>query len=772
MMGYSKSVRQTLICLLLVAIDTYHCTTAYGSGIRGEEEKNRSLFLPGGLWYKKDEWKDGNWLQSKEWKAGYAWWPWRSWCSNKTIGASGKELCRKEWDSQREKGYTLKPRESVLFRESSGTKRMRRVHSFRIPSMVEANGVLIGIADARYLSSADFTFIDTVAKYSADGGETWKTEVIIENARVDSFHSRVVDPTVAVKNNSIYVLVGRYNISKAYWTWQHYGNDWDILMYKGTVTKTSEDGKPAANIEWTSVLNLKSLLETGLYVGGHEATQFLGGVGNTVVTPDGTIVFPIQVKNSWNHVAAMIMYSSDDGATWHLGGGATPVGTTEASAIWWDGKLVLNCRTDLGYRKVFETTDLGTTWKESLGALSRVIGNSPDRKQPGSSGSAITLEVEGVQVMLITQPKNTKTRYSRDRLQLWLSDGSRVWLVGQISRGDDNSPYSSLLYTSDDKLYCLYEQNIEEVYSIYLVHLVDELEKIKATVRLWKEQDALLSGNCSATAEDGSDCNGVPTAGLVGLLSGPAQGNAWPDAYNCVNASLVNVTSDADGLQLSGLNRGRVSWPVRAQGQDQRYYFATVRFTLVATVQLMKAPNSNVAVLGFGNSKGENLTLWVASTTWTLTYGGERKKVVAPSLSSDASVQFALILNGGSVSVYADGVHVPQLDKRVAAKNKLLNIDHFFAESNYMGDTNNIFTKNMLLYNRKLSESELKLLSLNREAIRAADGLNYLKEQQGGSESEIKSTSDSNVSDPADNETSEKMFLQVALILLLVIGQN
>ncbi|CCD15693.1 unnamed protein product [Trypanosoma congolense IL3000] len=591
--------------------------------------------------------------------------------------------------------------------------------------MVEANGVLIGIADARYLSSADFTFIDTVAKYSADGGETWKTEVIIENARVDSFHSRVVDPTVAVKNNSIYVLVGRYNTSNTYWTMQNNGNDWDILMYKGTVTKTSEDGKPAANIEWTGTQNLKYLLKLVDQIEGKSLTQFLGGVGNTVVTPDGTIVFPIQVKNSWNQVAAMIMYSSDDGATWHLGGGATPVGTTEASAIWWDGKLVLNCRTDLGYRKVFETTDLGTTWKESLGALSRVIGNSPDRKQKGSSGSAITLEVEGVQVMLITQPKNTKGDYNRDRLQLWLSDGSRVWLVGQISRGDDNSPYSSLLYTSDDKLYCLYEQDIRGVLSIYLVHLVDELEKIKATVRLWKEQDALLSGNCSATAEDGSDCNGVPTAGLVGLLSGPAQGNAWPDAYNCVNASLVNVTSDADGLQLGGLNRGRVSWPVRAQGQDQRYYFANVRFTLVATVRLNGISNLEIPLMGFENFQKSTRDTLIVSIVDDA-YWSKCKEGPVPGVNVDAPEcqkfhQVAIMFQNGRVSVYADGIHIPQLDTSIVDASALLNISSFFLGHPEVGSrftSADVIVKNVLLYNRPLTEGESKILYANEGVIK------------------------------------------------------
>ncbi|CBH16478.1 hypothetical protein, unlikely [Trypanosoma brucei gambiense DAL972] len=60
--------------------------------------------------------------------------------------ARGK-VCRKEWISQRRKGYTLVPKKRAPFREQKGTKWMCSVHSLRGLPFVEISGVLVGIAD-------------------------------------------------------------------------------------------------------------------------------------------------------------------------------------------------------------------------------------------------------------------------------------------------------------------------------------------------------------------------------------------------------------------------------------------------------------------------------------------------------------------------------------------------------------------------------------------------------------------------------------------------
>ncbi|AAZ11179.1 trans-sialidase, putative [Trypanosoma brucei brucei TREU927] len=710
---------------LLVLFALLYCCDLVSSKIY--ERTTREVFLEGGRWVRKSEWEKGSWKTSPEWNAGYEWW---AWCMDSVAKEAKGEVCRKEWLSQRKKGYTLVPRTKVPFREKNGTQWMRNVHSFRVPSFVEISGVLVGIADVRYISSADFTFTETVAKYSADGGDTWKTKVIIENSRVNTNFSRVVDPTVAVKGNNIFVLVGRYNTSSKYWTWQHYGEDWDILMYKGTVIKEEKDGNVTASITFEAPQNLKFLLATVPSPGGHPPSQFLGGVGNTAVTPDGAIVFSVQVKNTWNQVVGKLLYSTDDGKTWHFSAGETPVGSTESSAVWWKDKLLVNARTDehIGCRRVFETSDLGNTLKESIRTLSRVIGNSPLRNQPGSSGSAISITVEGMDVMLISQPKNTKGRFSRDRLQLWLTDGTRVFMIGQISQGDDNSPYSSLLYTSDGKLYCLYEQNIEEVFTIYLARLVDEMKMIKWVVLLWKAQDTLLVGDCLSSAGGTGPCRGIPVGGLAGLLSGPAVGHVWPDVYKCVYASVSGAVANKDGVVLGGTGKDRVVWPVGEQGQDQRYYFANTHFTIVATVQFGVVPQRDTPLIGFVNGEknaNKTLMLSIKNKKWFLTYGRIRSEGSPVPSNLEGSHQIALTLQDGLVTAYVDGkLAVAAINVRKFGRVGFLNIRRFFVGTPVSIRTSShttVTVHNALLYNRRLSEGELQLVFTNREVIRAAN---------------------------------------------------
>ncbi|EAN93779.1 trans-sialidase, putative [Trypanosoma cruzi] len=111
----------------------------------------------------------------------------------------------------------FKRQNSTVPFEENGEVRQRVVHSFRLPALVNVDGVMVAIADARYDTSNDNSLIDTVVKYSVDDGETWETQIAIKNSRVSSA-SRVVDPTVIVKGNKIYVLVGSYNSSRSYWT--------------------------------------------------------------------------------------------------------------------------------------------------------------------------------------------------------------------------------------------------------------------------------------------------------------------------------------------------------------------------------------------------------------------------------------------------------------------------------------------------------------------------------------------------------------------------
>ncbi|ORC89833.1 Chain A, Sialidase, partial [Trypanosoma theileri] len=484
-----------------------------------------------------------------------------------------------------ERGVTTVP-----FEDNDGTTYQRRVHSFRIPSLIDVDGVMVAIGDARYNASNDNSFIETVVKYSVDDGKTWETQIAIKNTRASNV-SRVVDPTVIVKGNKIYVLVARYNKSTKNWGQHPDGKDWEPVFSVGEVKKTAINGKVNATITWNNPVSLKSIFPEN--IAGAASKQFLGGVGVSIVTTNGTLVFPVQAMNKINGVASMIMYSQDDGNTWKFANGITALGCTESSIVEWEGKLIMNTRVDYSPRKVFESTDMGETWTEAVGTLSRVWGNSPSRKGPGSQGPFIPVTIEGKRLMLFTHPLNFKGMWNRDRLHLWVTDNNRIFDVGQISVDDENAAYSSLLYRGD-KLYCLHETNLQENYSLVFLEPKEELNLIKSVVKTWIEQDKNFSDICTPVdpkeLSGASDCDlPFPTAGLVGFLSDGGDGKQWKDAYRCVDASVKNAKKVPNGMRFKGVGAGAL-WPVGKQGQNQRYHFSNYMFTLVATVQIVELP--------------------------------------------------------------------------------------------------------------------------------------------------------------------------------------
>nr|CCC91739.1 unnamed protein product [Trypanosoma congolense IL3000] len=625
---------------------------------------------------------------------------------------------------QTSEACTLEP--EVRDNSTSGDGKERHlIHSFRIPSLVEIDGVLIATFDTRYLHASDSSLIDTAMKYSADQGKTWKTEIIIKNARLTDNFSRVVDPTVVVKGDNLFIFVGRYNTSSTPWVWQKNGKDWDVLLYKAKVRKESAGGVPSVSFTWDEPLHLKHLLTSVGKIDGRSLIQYIGGVGNGIVTPKGTIVFPVQVLNTNKSVMNMLLYSSNDGKTWEFSKTSTPAGTTEASLVWWDGQLLLTSRTtpDVGSRKVYLTSDLGTSWNEAIGSISRVIGNSRYRNDPGGSGSSIAITVEGVPVMLVTHPENAKGRWNRDRMRLWLTDGNRMWLVGQISEGDDNSAYSYLLYTKNGTLLCLYERNIREIYSIYLARLEDEMEDIKSTVRLWKAHDELLSGDCQLNKKRRSGCTGIPITGLVGLLAGLPRKSVWPDAYNCVDASISknNKQVSHDPPSRSTMKR-RVVWPVGDQGQDQRYHFVNTHFTFVATIYFDRAPQE-VSLMGFENNEEstKTLTVSIGNGRLVLTYGGLLEEIPMTRLDWSVTHQVALTLHNGEVSLHVDGnPSIANVRLKLHEPDRLLNISNLFTSTPApvkTGKGSTVTVNNVILYNRMLNETELARLFNSRDLI-------------------------------------------------------
>ncbi|EAN84603.1 putative trans-sialidase, Group I [Trypanosoma cruzi] len=618
----------------------------------------------------------------------------------------------------------FKRQNSTVPFEENGKVTERVVHSFRLPALVNVDGVMVAIADARYDTSNDNSLIDTVAKYSVDGGETWETQIAIKNSRVSSF-SRVVDPTVIVKGNKLYVLVGSYNISTNYWMWHGDASDWDILLAVGEVTKSTVDGNTTVSIKWGSPVPVKEFFPREME--GVPTKQFLGGAGVATLASNGNLVYPVQVTNVKGQIFSKIFYSEDDGKTWKFGKGRSAFGCSEPVALEWEGKLIINTRVDRARRLVYESSDMGNTWVEAVGTLSRVWGPSPKSDQPGSQSSFTAVTIEGMRVMLFTHPLNFKGKWLRDRLNLWLTDNQRIYNVGQVSIGDENAAYSSVLYM-DDKLYCLHEINTDEVYSLVFARLVGELMIIKSVLQSWKTWDSYLSSICTpadpAASSSKRGCGPpFPTAGLVGFLSHSASQNVWEDAYRCVNASINHGTNLTRGFKFEGRNAGAL-WPVGKQGQNQRYRFANHRFTLVALVSIHKVPRSTRPLVGASlDGSGYRKLLGLSydkEQRWVPTFG---RAASSPTGSWELNKTYHVVLafEEGVGYIYVDGEPLRGSGQRLTSVQlKSMEISHFSIGSygtSDRGTDSQITVTHVLLYNRRIEPSEVQTLFLGISKI-------------------------------------------------------
>ncbi|ESL05464.1 trans-sialidase [Trypanosoma rangeli SC58] len=466
------------------------------------------------------------------------------------------------------------------------------------------------------------------------------------------------------------------------------------------------------------------------------------------------------------------MYSEDDGNTWKFAEGRSKFGCSEPAVLEWEGRLIITNRVDGDRRLVYESSDMGKTWVEALGTLSRVWTNSPTSNQPGSQSSFVAATIEGKRVMLFTHPLNFKGLWIRDRLHLWVTDNQRIFDVGQISVGNEGAAYSSVLY-KDDKLYCLHEVNVREVYSIVFIRLVEELRLIRSVVGTWKEEDNLLASICTpvvpAAPSSRRGCGAaVPTAGLVGFLSHRANESVWEDVYRCVNATVMHGTNVTYGFTFKGRKAGAM-WPVRKQGQTQRYYFVNYRFTLVASVSIHEIPNSTRPLLGASlDSSGNRKLLGLSydkDQRWCPMYGPTASPPTG-SWKLHQTYHVALLFDQGVGSIYIDGNPLRGSGQILSGVHlEGLDVSHFFfgryGTSDLSSDCH-ITVTNVMLYNRILKPSEIQtlLLSLGKTA---AD-----------SESMFEKTFHGHITDMAGEHllsgSSSQLTLQFILILLLLLS--
>ncbi|EKF37682.1 trans-sialidase, putative, partial [Trypanosoma cruzi marinkellei] len=319
-------------------------------------------------------------------------------------------------------------------------------------------------------------------------------------------------------------------------------------------------------------------------------------------------------------------------------------------------------------------------------------------------GALITATIEERKVMLYTQ----KVRHSPEEnepnaLHLWVTDNNRTFHFGPFSVDSaENKTFANTLLYSDGELYLLQQRGSTTSTAVSLARLTEELSKIKSVLSTWKKLDAFFSESS------------IPTAGLVGFLSDAASDDVtWIDEYRCLNASVTKAAKVENGFKFKGPGSG-ATWPVNSWLDNNQYGFVNHGFTLVAMVTIHQASKESTSLLGASLWEGQGTKIiglsYGMNKTWETVVDG---KTTAQDRTWELGreYQVALMLQGGNKgSVYVNGKLVGNLETIRTPEEQGVEISHFYIGGDEGDSGSDVTVKNVFLYNRPLSSTEMSAL--------------------------------------------------------------
>ncbi|KAF5215854.1 putative complement regulatory protein [Trypanosoma cruzi] len=492
---------------------------------------------------------------------------------------------------------------------------------------------------------------------------------------------------------------------------------------------------------------------------------------------DGALVFPMQAKNSDGTRVLLSMRLPKSENKWELSSTTPGNGCRDPTLVKWkeedDERLFMMAHCAGGYYDVYRSISDGVNWYPSGQPITRVWGNSHNRKGYGVQSGSTTAIIEEKEVMLVTAPVYAEgNEGGKGRLHLWVTDKARVYDVGPVSREDDDAAASSLLMKEKNKeLISLYENKKDGSYSLVAVRLTEKLERVKEVVKTWKDLDSALQ-SCSSVSSatvglpKKGMCNGpVPTDELVGFLSGNSTGTEWRDEYLGVNATVHGPAEKRrevpNGLTFKGPGSW-AEWPVGDMGQTVPYYFANNKFTLVATVSIHEVPQSGSIPL-----MGVRMNDTSSTVLFGLSYTHDKKWLAIPGNRGDAedldewvpnkTYQVVLRMTLDEWTVFVDGKQIDHksYDKSLFNSHR---ISHFYigGDSKHQSATGgHVTVTNVMLYNEKLWDDKLDELKASKVNIPSLGAEKQPTEQVTKTEVLVDSESKSEESATSHEELNE-----------------
>jgi sialidase-1 len=319
---------------------------------------------------------------------------------------------------------------------------------FRIPAVVVTNsGSVLAFAEARKKSCSDTGNIDLVMRKSSDDGETWSDMKIIwdDGENVCGNPAPVVDR----ETGDIHLLS----------TW-NFGADHESRIIDETSKFTREVyhivSKDDGN-NWSVPRNITKTTKLPNWT--WYATGPVHGIQLEKSDAKGRLIIPCDhIESGTKKYYSHIIYSDDHGQSWQLGG-TTPMDLVNECTIaeLENGDLMLNMRNykraDSQSRQVAISKDGGITWEDQH--------IDEDLPEPRCQGALLTVERNGKNVLLFTNPAHLSSRVN---MTLSISRNEGTSWDEKMTLFEKHAAYSDLAELKSGDIFVLFEAGHESAY--------------------------------------------------------------------------------------------------------------------------------------------------------------------------------------------------------------------------------------------------------------------------------------------------------------------
>lgn len=333
---------------------------------------------------------------------------------------------------------------------------------FRIPAIIKApDNSLLAFAEARKKNSADSGDIDLVMRKSTDWGNTWSPIQIIWDDGENTCGNP--SPVVDLTTGRIWLFL----------TWND-GRD----IEKNIENRRSHNTRRVyvlfsddSGQSWSKPVDMTTSVKFPEWT--WYATGPCHGIQKSKLPHKNRLIIPANHKKIVNEAGNVsvksyshVIYSDDNGASWHIGGTVYPDGGNESSVVELsDGRVMLNMRsyhkTD-SCRSMAISENAGITWSKRRMQKELI--------EPRCQGSILSYSSDSLlNELYFSNPHS----FNRNNLSILRSlDNGESWsLLSVVEK--NSAAYSDMVLLNNDTIGILYEcGSLKEKYNTICFQII------------------------------------------------------------------------------------------------------------------------------------------------------------------------------------------------------------------------------------------------------------------------------------------------------------